>query len=251
MRDDMTSTPSTSARSIEEPFRRDVPRIALGLVMIALGGVNLLARFDLLPSHLHVGELWPLIFFVLALVALAKCDFGGFLVFSASGTIFFLPKIRPDISFLDILAQWPLFLVAIGVWTVFRSFLPEKKKKRSKSRADGEEEPHPGSLAIFRTVTWRPRSQHYRGDQVTAVVGGYKLDLQKAELAPEGAVIEVFSFWGGVEILLPDHWAVDVRVVPFMGGFDEKGRSGRPVPADAPRLLIRGFVVMGGLEVKH
>ena len=37
MRDDMTSTPSTSARSLEEPFRRDVPRIALGLVMIAVG----------------------------------------------------------------------------------------------------------------------------------------------------------------------------------------------------------------------
>lgn len=245
MRDDMTST-----HPIDEPFRRDVPRIAFGLVLIALGGVNLLARLDLLPTHLHIGELWPVIFFVLALVALSKFDVGGFLVFSALGTLFFLPKIRPDISFTDILAQWPLFLVAIGVWTVLQSFLPEKKSK-SKSRAEGEEEAHPGSLAIFRTVTWRPRSQNYRGDQVTAIVGGYKLDLEKADLAPEGAVVEVFSFWGGVEILLPDTWAVDVRVVPFMGGFDEKGRSGRPVPADAPRLLIRGFVVMGGLEVKH
>ena len=246
MRPDMTSP-----RPIEEPFRRDVPRIAFGLVMIVFGGALLLSRLHLLPDHLHVGELWPLIFFVLALVALSKFDFGGFLVFSALGILFFLPKIRPDISFNDILDQWPLFLVAIGVWTVFRSFLPEKKKRRSKGKGEAEEEPHPGSLAIFRTVTWRPRSQNYRGDQVTAVVGGYKLDLEKATLAPEGAVVEVFSFWGGVEILLPDHWAVDVRVVPFMGGFDEKGRSGRPVPADAPRLLIRGFVVMGGLEVKH
>lgn len=240
----------TSTQPIDEPFRRDVPRIAFGLVMIVFGSALLLSRLHLLPTHLHVGELWPLIFFVLALVALSKFDFGGFLVFTTLGTVFFLPKIRPDISFTDILAQWPLFLVAIGVWTVFRSFLPETKRS-SRTRADGEEEAHPGSLAIFRTVTWRPRSRNYRGDQVTAIVGGYKLDLEKVELAPEGAVVEVFSFWGGVEILLPDTWAVDVRVVPFMGGFDEKGRSGRPVPADAPRLLIRGFVVMGGLEVKH
>lgn len=232
-----------------EPFRRDVPRIAFGLVLMALGSLLLLSRLDLLPSHLHVGEFWPLIFFVLALVALSKLDFGGFLVFTALGTVFFLPKVHPDVSFTDILAQWPLFLVAIGVWTVLRSFLPESRKKRD--RHEGTAESHPGSLAIFRTVTWKPTSQTYRGDQVTAVIGAYKLDLEKAALAPEGAVIDVFSFWGGVEIQLPQGWAVDVRVVPFMGGFDEKGRSGRPVPADAPRLLIRGFVVMGGLEVRH
>lgn len=229
---------------------RDVPRIAFGLVLMAVGGMLLLSRLDFLPTHLHIGELWPVIFFVLAFTALAKLDIGGFLVFMALGTLFFLPKVNPDISFTDILAQWPLFLVALGVWTVIRSFLPEPKR-RSKDRTQGDAQAHPGSLAIFRTVTWRPTSQSYRGDQVTAVVGAYKLDLERTELAPEGAVVDVFSFWGGVEIQLPETWAVDVRVVPFMGGFDEKGRSGRRVPADAPRLLIRGFVVMGGLEVRH
>ena len=245
----MTSSDPIQSSAPDAALRRDVPRIVFGLVLTTIGGLLLLSRLDLLPVELHIGELWPLIFFILAFVSLSKLDFGGFLVFTALGAVFFLPKIRPDISITDILSQWPLFLVAIGIWTVIRSFLPEPGSKRGES--EGENGSHPGSMAIFRTIVWRPRSQSYRGDQATAFVGAYTLDLNDTELAAEGAVVDVFSFWGGVEIRLPDNWAVDVRVIPFMGGFDEKSRSGRPVSADAPRLLIRGFVVMGGLEITY
>lgn len=240
----------TPAHSLSDAPHRDVPRIGFGLVLMAMGGALLLSKLDFLPVRLHIGEMWPLIFFVIAFLALAKLEIGRFLVFCGLGTMFLLPKFRPDIHFTDIIAQWPLFLVAIGVWTVVCSFLPDREgPKKDGARSDALA--HPGSLAIFRTVTWRPTNQAYRGDQVTAVVGGFKLDLERAVPAPEGAVVDVFSFWGGVEIQVPQDWAVDVRVTPFMGGVDEKGRSGRPLPADAPRLLIRGFVIMGGLEVKR
>lgn len=225
--------------------RTDVPRVAFGLLMVAFGGLLLLSNLELMPVHLHVGELWPLIFLVLGFVALAKRDIGGFLVFSALFLLFFVPRVHPDIRFVDILEQWPLFLVGLGVWTVIRSFLPERKKKK------GDKSRRPGSLAVFRTIEWRPEDDAYAGDQVTAVVGAYKLELDRATPAPEGAVIDVFSMWGGVEIRVPRDWALEVRVMPLMGGVDVKSRADGPIPADAPRLLIRGFVVMGGLEVSH
>ena len=54
---------------------------------------------------------------------------------------------------------------------------------------------------------------------------------------------------GGFEIIVPDTWAVDVEVTPFMGGCDDKTL---PHPgATAPRLTIRGFVMMGGLDIKN
>jgi hypothetical protein len=242
---------TTPAHSISDPSHRDVPRIGFGLVLMALGGALLLSKLDFLPMRLHVGELWPLVFLVIAFIALSKLEIGRFLVFTGLAAMFLLPKFRPDIHFTDIIDQWPLFLVAIGVWTVVRSFLPKPVAKVKDGGSESSSEARPGSLAVFRTITWRPTSQAYRGDQVSAVVGGYKLDLGRATPAPEGAVVDVFTFWGGVEIQVPQDWAVDVRVMPFMGGVDEKGRSGRPLPADAPRLLIRGFVIMGGLEVKR
>lgn len=226
--------------------RTDVPRVAFGLLMVAFGALLLLSNLDLMPVHLHVGELWPLIFLVLAVTALARRDVGGFLVFAALFVLFFLPKVHPDVRFVDILAQWPLFLVAIGVWTVIRSLLPAREKS-----ATGDARERPGSLAIFRTIEWRPEDDAFDGGQVTAVVGAYKLELDRATPVPEGAVVDVFSIWGGVEIRVPKDWALEVRVMPFMGGVDVKSAADGPIPVDAPRLLLRGFVVMGGLEVRH
>ena len=54
---------------------------------------------------------------------------------------------------------------------------------------------------------------------------------------------------GGFEILVPTTWSVDVEVTPFMGGYDDKTQP--PASANGPRLRIRGFVMMGGLDVKN
>jgi len=55
--------------------------------------------------------------------------------------------------------------------------------------------------------------------------------------------------WGGIEIYVPDGWAVEVRAVPLLGGVDDK--TIMPKSDDAPRLVVHGLVVMGGMEIKH
>jgi predicted membrane protein len=78
-------------------------------------------------------------------------------------------------------------------------------------------------------------------------MGGCEIDLRQAAIDGE-AVIDVFALWGGIEIRVPDDWTVIGQVTPFMGGYDDKTRS-RP-GSGAHRLVIRGMVVMGGVEVK-
>jgi hypothetical protein len=60
---------------------------------------------------------------------------------------------------------------------------------------------------------------------------------------------------GGCEIFVPTAWTVTTPVVPVMGGIDDKrlaplpgadGISARP----APRLVLRGLIMMGGIEIK-
>ena len=50
-------------------------------------------------------------------------------------------------------------------------------------------------------------SQAFQRAELTAFMGGGKLDLRDAVLAPAGAVIDVFSVMGGFEIIVPDTWA--------------------------------------------
>ena len=63
----------------------------------------------------------------------------------------------------------------------------------------------------------------------------------------EGAVLDVFAMWGGIEITVPPDWAVSNRVVPIMGGADDKSSGTQD---SRHRLVLRGFVVMGGVEIK-
>jgi hypothetical protein len=54
---------------------------------------------------------------------------------------------------------------------------------------------------------------------------------------------------GGFEIRVPESWSVIFEVTPFMGGVEDKARiSSDP---SAPRLVIRGFVMMGSVELTN
>ena len=114
---------------------------------------------------------------------------------------------------------------------------------------------------------------------MTSVMGGAELDLREAKIAPgtEG-VVDIFALMGGAVLIVPADWVVDVQAIAVMGGIHDRrlGRTpGRgaaarppsstpderratsddtaaPVEADtsAPRLVVRGFIMMGGLTIK-
>jgi predicted membrane protein len=79
-------------------------------------------------------------------------------------------------------------------------------------------------------------------------MGGVMLDLRKARMTGE-AVLDVFAMWGGVELQVPESWAVDVRVTPLLGGVEDRTRPA--TDPSAPRLVLRGTVLMGGVEIKN
>ena len=64
----------------------------------------------------------------------------------------------------------------------------------------------------------------------------------------DSAVLDVFVMMGGMEIFVPADWTLELHVTPLLGGYDDKTQ--RP-SAPAKRLIIRGTVVMGGIDVKN
>ena len=54
-------------------------------------------------------------------------------------------------------------------------------------------------------VIRRSNSQTFEGADLTAVMGGCEIDLRQASMAPGGeAVIDVFAFWGGIDVKVPE-----------------------------------------------
>ena len=79
-------------------------------------------------------------------------------------------------------------------------------------------------------------------------MGGGKLDLRDATIASGQAVVKVFAVMGGFEILVPETWNVMVEATPFLGGVDDKTKVNTGIGS---RLIIRGFVMMGGMDIKN
>lgn len=105
------------------------------------------------------------------------------------------------------------------------------------------------SFAILSGHELRPVSRPFRGADLNAVMGGIKLDLSSARMEGETAIIEVFAFWGGVEIYVPPDWTVNSEVSTLLAGFIDKRRPTSVVPTK--HLIVKGMVVMAGVEIKN
>jgi hypothetical protein len=138
---------------------------------------------------------------------------------------------------------WPMVFLGLGAILVVRSF-------GWFGGPLGSVGPGAGSMAFMAGVVHKPSEEVFTGGAATAVMGGVDYDLTAVRRADPDATIDVFAFWGGVDIVVPRGWRVDNRVSALLGGIDD---TRAPVAADAPGplLTIRGLVVMGGLEIRN
>jgi hypothetical protein len=101
--------------------------------------------------------------------------------------------------------------------------------------------------AIFGPLAYTSTARHLREGKLELWYGGGVLDLRKAVLAPEGAILHVRAVFGGGQILVPAGWRVVTSVRGLGGISDSRPPQGRA--EDAPQLTIEGMVVAGGFAV--
>jgi hypothetical protein len=113
-------------------------------------------------------------------------------------------------------------------------------------------EPRPGShLAVAvlggtrRAGRWAPPESMV----AVAIMGGIELDFREAVLTPGVTEINVFAFWGGVQITVPPEVHVDTRGLAIMGGFEQTSDVESDPPAGAPTIRVNGMAIMAGVEV--
>jgi hypothetical protein len=81
--------------------------------------------------------------------------------------------------------------------------------------------------------------------RAVAVMGGGTLDLREAQFTAEVTEIRIRAVMGGFDVIVPPDLPVDVRGFGIMGAVVDK-----TAPSDRPRVVIRAFALMGGVEVK-
>jgi predicted membrane protein len=235
-------------------------RIVLGAVIIILGVLSLVDSMHIFESF-SVLTFWPTVFIVIGLLKLFQTRSRGGLVIGCFliGIGVFITLEHMGLFYFRVHDWWPLFLIGAGVLVLTKGSRQNDFHRRIKQRFDTTgpesivEESNPSSMSYMNVVSVmsgnvrRNDTQDFRGAELTAVMGGMEIDLRNASMTSE-AIINVFAIWGGIVIRVPADWTVVSSAIPILGGAVDKTI---PPITTGKRLILDGYVVMGGVEIKN
>ena len=229
--------------------RRHLGGIFASVLIILVGVAMLSDNLGIVQAH----NLWD--FAPLLLVAI-----GVIKVFEASG--------RPGPTILGLLlagggSMWllenlgivdfnprlmfPLIIIGIGVAALMRTL--ERQRVLTPVPARVEDDAMPKLVAIFGGTVRKVQTPEFRGGDALAVFGGVELDLRGSQIAEKEAILEANALFGGVDMKVPETWAVSVRGMGIFGGYEDKTRP--PADPNAPLLIVSGNAIFGGVSVSN
>ena len=258
------------------------PSIIAGVVLIALGVLFTLSSFGVIYAGSLI-DYWPLVLIVPGFVSFVwprkHADRLWGVILMAVGGLLLLRNL--DLIWFRFRHVWPVVLLVLGVYLVWRSMEGRRLSRGEGGPGSGiggrvhdgvvagldvaggarvPESVGPGisgderldEFAIFGGGDRMLRSRSFRGGNVTAIMGGFDIDLRDAEIQGDSARIEMFVLMGGVDLKVPESWTVVIDVTPFLGGADYSPGNRRPPAEGTTKVLtVSGFVCMGGIEVRH
>jgi predicted membrane protein len=220
------------------------PQLVMGLLVIAVGLLFTLENLGMVEAHNYL-RYWPVGLIAVGLLKLWQAGSGGGTLIGA-GFVFagvWLVLQSMAIVTVSLWDLWPMVLVVVGGSMVWRGMTGRRGETGT---ADSYSTV--SAVAVLSGLNRGNNSKTFRGGDLTAVLGGCEIDLRQASIEGE-AIIDVFAMWGGIEIRVPENWSVSGRVTPILGGYEDKTRPARD--ATTQRLVVRGFVIMGGVEIKN
>lgn len=222
---------------------RVTPRLVLGLGIL-VGGLLLTADSLGLYDAERVLEYWPLL-----VVAIGTTKIGGRTTSDKLFALFWIGAgawlLAWNLDYLDVDPFdffWPIVLILLGLTLIAGAI----RRRRPAAAVDSSI----NMVAVMGGVERQSASDAFEGGDMTAFMGGGTLDLRQAEPHDGEAVIHYFAMWGGYDIRVPTDWEVSLDVLPLLGAVEDK-RARQDRRPEAPRLLIKGVVIMGGIEIKN
>jgi hypothetical protein len=225
-------------------------RLVLGLLILALGAIVLGENLGWIEGRDAFRLFWPAAFVAIGFTFLLQPSAGGpsrwwGLVWLVGGFwIFAEQRGWTELDFGDVFL--PGLLLLVGGTLVWRVVAGDRPRSRRAAEVAGA---RASSFALMAGNEVRATTQEFRGADLTAIMGGVVLDLTQARIEGAEAVIDVFAVWGGIEIRVPKEWSVESRVAPLMAAYEDKTEPSTATPTG--RLVVRGMVLMGGVEVKN
>jgi predicted membrane protein len=215
----------------------------LFFIIIGLGFAG--KAFDLWDFELFFQGWWTLFIIIPCGISLIQ---NGFRLWTLAGLIVGIMLLLSSRDMIDgdVLGKLiaPMIFVLIGLSMIFKNLFHGDHGFHSNVKYQGGSSEH---AAVFSGNKHQVTGEKFFGTTISAVFGGFELDLRNA-IVDEDVVINATAVFGGIDIFVPSNVKVKVSNVPIFGGVDNKAFKS-PDP-NAPTIFINSTCMFGGIDIK-
>ena len=240
--------------------------LLLGALILGAGVVLLLDQQGILSADRVFNYFWPAVLIAAGIVTLVGCrgrggrGLWGFIMLGW-GILLLLSNL--GIGHFRFESVWPLAVIGIGIAMIYQAMSGRGSCADGTARPQWMDYVNPWSrsgsddsdlnhVAIFGGFNKRSTTKTFRGGKLIALCGGFQIDLRKADMEADTAVIEAVAIMGGGEIKVPEHWQVSMDGIGIFGGYSDESSQQQPAPGVTPKkLIVKGVAVLGGVVVKN
>jgi predicted membrane protein len=242
----------------------------IGVLFLVIGGISILRYAGLeIPSWIFS---WKILLIAIGVFIGLKEGFRGltWIILIGIGTFFLLDDVFPEFD-LDRLIL-PVIFIGIGLSLVFRP----KRRINTEEDGFGPVSPDQGNqplqdyqvagnegiftkdsgsdnvleiVSIFANVRKVIMTKNFKGGETVCVFGGAEINLNNADFDKQ-VVIETVNVFGGTKLYIPNNWEIKSEVVAIFGGVEDKRRFPPITVVPDKTLILQGFCMFGGLEIK-
>jgi hypothetical protein len=239
--------------------------LILGALILGAGVVLLLDQQGILSADRVFNYFWPAVLILGGLVTVIDCrgrggrGLWGFIMLGW-GILLVLSNL--GIGHFRFESIWPIAVIGIGIAMIYQA-VGSRGTGDGSNRApwmdyvnpwsrSGSEDSGLNHVAIFGGFNKRVTGQNFRGGKLISFCGGYQLDLRKAGMEGDTAVIEAIAIMGGGEIKVPENWQVSMDGIGIFGGYSDESSQQQPAHGVVQKkLIVKGVAILGGVVVKN
>ena len=141
----------------------------------------------------------------------------------------------------------PVLLLIVGINLIISSYRRNPEQWLQRPLPLGEEGKRIGCSVKFGGDEYCYRGETFHGARLDAFCGGIRLDLREAVIS-EDEEIDIHTFMGGVELLVPHSVNIEVKSRSFIGSVGNE-TIGQAI-SGAPCLHVIASNFLGGVSIK-
>jgi len=233
----------------------NLSRVMFGLAVILAGVLFTLDNLRIIQAESYLSY-WPVVVILIGLTHLAQSATWGGRVWGAVIAFAGAWILGENLGYVSV-SVWtlsPLLLVLLGASIIWRGCCPPVRGDAATLAGSAAGQPADGKRFIQGTVVMgafesNSDAADFRGGDLMMIMAGAKIDLRQATIEGHEAIIDMLVILGGVELRIPETWTVDSHVLPMIGGVTNHART--TGAGAVQRLVLRGNVFMGGVEIKN